>query len=53
MIDGDEIELTDEELRLQDEAKRRADEPPAPVPGAEGLPDEVRDGDLSEEEGIL
>lgn len=43
----DDVELTPEE-KLQAEAKEAAKEPPQPVPGAQGLPDEVRDGHVED-----
>lgn len=43
-------ELTPDEEALRDEARATADEPPKPVDGTADLPDEVKDGDLSDEE---
>lgn len=46
----DDISLTEEE-RLRDQARIDIVTPPMPIPGAENLPDEVRDGRVPEDAG--
>lgn len=46
----DQPQLTAEE-QLREQAKRELEVPPEPVPGAEGLPDDVRDGRVPDDDG--
>lgn len=43
----DDYQPTPEEL-LREEAKRVIQTPPEPIPGAEDLPDDVRDGTIED-----
>jgi len=43
-------EETEEEDPLVEEARAIMDEPPEKVPGSDGLPDEVRDAEIANDE---
>jgi len=47
MTDQPDLSAEDE---LREQARRDIETPPEPVPGAEGLPDDVRDGAIEDKE---